>query len=242
MALTAMAGSMMMTSCKIVKKETAVRELFGPTITKSYEIGQFKDIELNGGADVVFRKGAPSLRIEAPEKVLKLIRVINNHGRLIIIQKEPRIHEFVTTDCEVRIICTSPEINGIVLNGTGDLDIDSLETEQIHVEINGTGDVTYSNGHVGVFDVSLNGTGDLDMENVSGGQILFTLTGTGDADMKGIDFDMVSVDISGVGDVDISGKARNAVLNNTGTGEIDIEKFSCPDIKMSTDGAGKITR
>lgn len=239
-ALTALAGSSVMTSCKIVRKETAVQEVYGPTMTKSYELGQFKEIELNGGADMVYRKGAPSLRIEAPAEILKLIRVVNNNGRLIVNQEEFQKHTFITTDYQVRIICTSPEINYIVLNGSGDINIDSLSTTQLQLEINGAGDVSYRRGTAGVVKLTLNGSGDFDIEGLSGKVLQLNLNGAGDADFERIDFDEVAIDIEGAGDVAISGKARKAMLRCTGAGEIDAEKFSCPDMTTSADGIGKI--
>lgn len=239
-ALTALAGLSVMTSCKIVRKEKFVEEIYGQTRAKTFETAEFTSIQLNGASDIEFRQGAPAIWIEAPEKILQRIEIINDNGRLVINEKKPRASKWFDVNCSMRIVCSSPQLNGIELNGSGDINIDSLNTAQLQLEINGAGDVSYRRGTAGVVKLTLNGSGDFDIEDLSGKVLQLNLNGAGDADFERIDFDEVAIDIEGAGDVAISGKARKAMLRCTGAGEIDAEKFSCPDMTTSADGIGKI--
>ncbi len=205
---------------------------FGSTVTQEIGLSDFTGFELNTDAQVYLSHG---------DEVEVLVKGQEN----IIDELETRIRndiwEIKYDDCVedsdvLRIYITTPNLNFIANNGSGNISSDNiLKVEDLEVKNNGSGDIQLSiegniitsrntgsgklelEGVASTLDVEINGSGDVEAFDllVRDGQV--EIDGSGDAQVNVTDF--LEIMIEGSGDVYYKGE---------------------PDLKVTTRGSGKV--
>ncbi len=88
------------------------------------------------------------------------------------------------------------------------------------IEIDGSGDVTATNVDSGKFDIEIDGSGDVDLEG-SCGTLTIDVSGSGDINSKNLTCADATVDINGSGDVDVYA-SNSLYLDINGSGDVTI--------------------
>ncbi|MCR5312246.1 MAG: DUF2807 domain-containing protein [Bacteroidaceae bacterium] len=213
---------------------------WGQVIKKDLNItaDDINSIILKEGSTVYLTQGdAVSIVAEGNEKAIEARDISINDNVMTIDYKDKRtnipeitlyitapnvknIHIDGTSDIDIKNKYIIDEDFNIVINGTGDLEIDKLECENINISINGTGDldakkITCKNSA----DISIHGTGDINAD-IKANSINTNIMGTGDADLK-VECNTLYTSATGTGSIKLKGNAQNFKKHESAKGAID---------------------
>ena len=129
--------------------------------TEPRDLGGFNKIVLNGSADVNIVVGeTQSVEVRTESDYVSRVKT-EVKGKTLYISQEGRRWRNVDVTLEVSV----ENLNGIIIDGSGDFDVTNLDSESFELAINGSGDVNLS-GNSGSFNVEIDGSGDV---SLSGG-------------------------------------------------------------------------
>lgn len=230
-----------LSSCKIEKIHSYNVDNSINRVEKAIQTSDFSGIEVNGTADIIFTQGPASVKYSAPENMMPLIDVTNVNGTLVI--KFPKDKSTrIRGNAEVKVICSSPSLSRVQLNGSGDFETKGGTYDKLDIAVNGSGDIDCKNCVINEFSIDINGSGDLEINGLKGKTASLNISGAGDADMENIDIEKLDIDVSGAGDVKLTGKAKTTVIEINGAGCIDVRGFDCNDMRTNRNGIGSIKR
>ncbi|MFC2138558.1 head GIN domain-containing protein, partial [Bacteroidota bacterium] len=221
------------TSC--VHNDIKIRG-YGPIIEEIRDLEGFTEIESDIDADIDILYGQDySIEIEAQENILDILETDVRSGRLDIeFSKNVKEHDGVY----IRIYM--PELDAIMLNGVGDIEVfDTFNCDNLYLEVRGAGDIICDDIFAENIYIQLSGVGDIELY---GSKIVekidIDLSGVGDVNTYGIEAEEVDVfhsgvgkckvrfissldvTITGVGDVYFIGDANNVNSSITGLGKV----------------------
>lgn len=202
-------------SCVIVKNSETKND---KKITKVIEISDFNSINNNFVADIIYKEGPASLTISGSEYLISKTDIQVKDSMLVIDGKVDKIKNHQ----EIDIVCSSPNLRSVIMNGMGDFKWDGGTAADITMTMNGMGDIEWNDGRCNSLNMVINGMGDIDCKNISGNVL------------KG--------KISGHGDITVSGSFASGTLDVEGMGDINIKELNCPNLNTSVDGLGSIKR
>ena len=163
--------------------------------TKNISVGDFSKIELENVANVyITTDESVSVEITAYENILNYLEAKVTDGEL---ELKTRDHYEVSSDKEIRVDITMPEINKVTLNGVGDFFINGPEQEILNIDLNGVGNVNAFELPVYQGDVDINGTGNVKMQAKE--SLNVDINGIGNVHYQGDP--ELSVNINGFGNV-----------------------------------------
>ncbi len=205
----------------------------GATGQRDFNVGAFDRVELAGHYDVrVTVGGAPSVRAEGDTAELERLEISVENGRLRVGSKQG----FWTSRGKVVVHVTTPNLQGVEVAGSGNMDISPLRTAQFSGGIAGSGNLNLQglesesarfdiagSGNVRAagrtrtvqLEVAGSGTGELQALQAESANV--SIAGSGDAQISASS--TASVDIVGSGDVSVTGGAR-CTVNKMGSGEV----------------------
>lgn len=179
-------------------------------------VGNTTKINVMGDMDVVVAQGTPSVKVEGDENILQFIETEDNDGWLEI---KTRDHINIHSSTPVKVYVTTPEINDIKVNGSGNITCNN--------KFSTSNDMSFS----------LTGSGNI-TANVNSPAVTASITGSGNMYIKG-ETRKVDIRITGSGNYDSPDlKAENAFVKISGSGDANL--FADVDLKASIAGSGDI--
>ncbi len=186
----------------------------GNVITETRDVAGFDEIVVLGSGDVVVSvTGTESLIIEAEDNIMPLLTIEVRGGRLELGSRS----SFSATQ-GITYTITAAALQGVEINGSGDVAATGVDAESFAVTINGSGDVEPSGTSTGL-DIAINGSGNYR------GEDLIASVGT------------VSVAGSGVAVVNVTDDLQVSV-----SGSGDVEYIGDPTLEASTSGSGDVSQ
>ena len=186
----------------------------GPHTTQTRDVGGFTRVDNRASVDVQLHAGEPQrVRVRAGEKVIDDVRTEVRDGTL-----------HVTFDhdgfggSDVVVEASVPELTGIEVSGSGDIDADGIDAGAFEVRSDGSA------------DIALGGTA---------GRLAIDLDGSGDADAAGLAAREARVAVGGSGDVDVRADERLEVAVD---GSGDVRYHGDPALTQTVDGSGDLSR
>jgi hypothetical protein len=196
-------------------------------------VGDFTGIRAGDALKIVISQAdTPSVKVDAPEAMLPLIKTEVNDAILTIstdgnIKDEQNITVFITVKSlnslensgiaeiksENKLICENISITS---QGVGDIDL-MLDAKQIKTKISGTGDITLI-GTTQSLDATLSGTGDLKASNLEATKVTANVSGTGDAKVYATQ--SLAANVSGAGSIIYKGNPTDRTVDITGVGSV----------------------
>lgn len=195
----------------------------GELVTRTVSIdGEVREYRLVGSGDFTFIQsdGAPCLEITTSENIMPYLKTDVTDGVLTCIFHSDSTFQFHSG--QVRVVLKAADLEGlqvvgsgdavieglkrdgdfsVAIAGSGDVRIDSLSCDNLHVVVAGSGDakigVTAKNG----IDASIAGSGDVRLTG-SADRASFSVTGSGDIFANGLKVKGdVSTSVKGSGDI-----------------------------------------
>lgn len=184
----------------------------GHVVTDTRPVGDFSEIEANGGFRIEWRSGAPSLSITTDSNLLQYVTVENIDHRL---QIHSRANLWPTHHLSVAI--SSPNRLGARLTGAAQLTANELSGQSFAVESTGAAKVTLD-GKVDELITDMTGASQLNAESLQTKKAEISSTGASKASVAVAD--ALKVSITGAGKVVYSGNPPTVEKHVTGAGSI----------------------
>jgi hypothetical protein len=174
----------------------------GVAKTEQRDVEKFDQLSIMGGMDAVVTIGdQQSVTIEADDNVLPIIETKVEDGKLIV---EPT--QGYNSKTTVKLTITVPQLKGVAVNGSGDVDVDGLNgAASFAVAINGSGDVT-AKGTADSVSVAVRGSGNVELKDLRAKNGKVAVAGSGDVTVNASD--ALDVSVAGSGDVKYVGSPK----------------------------------
>ncbi len=187
----------------------------GDLTTENRVVSDFNGVELNGSFTVyVDSSTETSILVEADENLLDEIRTQVRGNNLIVETYRDRC---LNSKNDITIYITTPEIEDIVLNGSGRIYCDYFETPELQVELNGSGSIFIDYVYTNDAELELNGSG--------------SIRGT-------VDTYAADIQVDGSGIIRLEGSAHHADMDITGSGSILAREFFTDNTNVEITGSG----
>lgn len=220
-------------ACHTADREEAA----GPTVTKDYKVGDFKEIESAGSYDVTVKTGsAPSVRAEGPENMLAKLRIEVKGDKLQISPYKSRNFHWGRSG-KITIAITVPELRAASMAGSGNMTVDKISGDSFEGNIAGSGDLDLPSVNVKHAEFSIAGSGTATIAGKAE-SAEYSIAGSGDLDGANLETKDATVNVAGSGNIraKATGTVSGAVM---GSGNVTITGGAKCDVKKM--GSGSIT-
>ena len=211
----------------------------GETGQRSFDVGSFDSVSLEGSHDVVVTVGgAPSVRAEGDSEALERLDIRVENGKLRIGSRRNG-GWFSGSRGRVTVHVGAPALRSAAIGGSGDMRIDRVEAATFSASIAGSGDMSIAAlrtrqasfsiagsggiraaGSAEEADVSIAGSGDLSLDALETRRASVSIVGSGDVSIRATE--TVEGSIMGSGDVIVRGTTR-CTVSKMGSGDLRCE-------------------
>ncbi len=186
----------------------------GNSTKESRTLAPFDSVRVQIGADVTITIGKTGpLTIEAEENILPLIETTIEKGKLVI----SSARSFSSTK-PIKITGSAPNITGIELLGSGDINVTALSSDSLAIDLNGSGNVIATGKST---------------------KLKVDLKGSGNVQCYGLAADAVTVEIKGSGNAEVAAEST-LIANVIGSGDCNYK--GSPKVTASAIGSGSIQK
>ena len=196
----------------------------GPTVSRNYQVGNFDKIEVAGPYNVQVRTGAsPSVSARGGEKMIEHL-VVEVRGDKLLIHPEEH-HGFFNFgwhfNGKVDVAVTVPQLNGAMIAGSGDINVDQVKGDRFEGTVAGSGDLGVGALDVQSLKLSIAGSGDAKAGAGKSQSAEYEIAGSGGIDAGAVQTRQAKVSIAGSGSVKAhsSGTADVSIM---GSGDVDV--------------------
>ena len=171
----------------------------GNLISETREVSSFSEIRLDGAGRLFITQGTDeSLEIEAEDNIIgELTSEVQGDTLVLGYQDKPWATTVIPTN-GITYTLTVVDLTGITFNGAGDLELSSLDTSSLAVEINGAGQMDIDALRADNLSVLIAGTGTISV----GGQVSsqdVIIDGAGNYQAGDLETVSTSIEINGIG-------------------------------------------
>jgi hypothetical protein len=190
-----------------------------------------------------------SATVEAESNLIPHIRTIVNGNTLVIDTREN-----LRNNMPINIYVAGPTIHGAILSGSGMIQLDSIITDFMEIELSGSGKIS---GYIDATNTvaKISGSGDINLENytnsmdarISGSGNLdlfgtgannkFTISGSGQIRSYSYEQGECEARISGSGDMFLN-VIENLIVNISGSGSV--YYIGDPSLSINITGSGNV--
>ncbi|WP_343701336.1 head GIN domain-containing protein [Chitinophaga sp.] len=199
--------------------------------------GEFSQVEVSGSMDVYITQGsAHLLSIEAEDNIVPLVETDIDGGELRI---RFRRNTNIRAHKPVKVYVTTPVLEGIDLNGSGDVEVKSHFSSpgRMHFGLSGSGDLSGS-FNAPIVAVDLAGSGNVELKGQTR-DLRINIAGSGNCEADELLAETVDVNIAGSGNAQVHA-SRELKTNTLGSG--DVRYKGEPSIKSSKLGSGSVRK
>lgn len=190
-------------------------------ISYEVEVENFTQISSDVNFDVYLEQDTVTeVVLRADENLIPYMETEVSGGQLMVTTANDRC---LRSRNDIRIHIKTPDLERVILDGSGDIIIGDLVTNTMKFENHGSGDITVT---------------DLYVEN----DVLIDLNGSGDIIFSTIDAIIIDAIINGSGDIDLrDGVADLGIYSISGSGSIIADLVELNESEVFLDGSGDIT-
>jgi hypothetical protein len=227
----------------------------GEIVTQTVNVRNFDRVTLAASGDVYIEQGdTESLTIEADDNILPLLQA-RVRGDELILGMKPNLGLNPSQPIVYRL--TVRDLNELSLNGSGNMDVEFVKTEDIKISIRGSGNITFQELTAKRVSLDLSGSGSIDIDELDASEVDTTMPGSGDITLNGkAEVQDVSINGSGnylageletsLAEIRIPGSGDVTVwvletLNTHVNGSGDIRYFGSPAVYENGMGSGHLT-
>ena len=178
----------------------------------------FTSVSLDGSMTLDVTAGEKQrVEISADPELLEYIRTRVRNGELRVWTKRGA-RRF--NRGKIKLTISMAELEGVEINGSGDVVARNIDSDRFDLEINGSGDADLQ-GKCGSVSYEINGSGDIDAAALKCVDADVEINGSGDADIAATG--KLSAEINGSGDIVAHGAPRISRFSSSGSGSIRTE-------------------
>ena len=214
----------------------------GPTVSRTYQVGNFQEIEVAGPYDVVIRTGGPTVSANGSERLLEKTEVEVKGDKLVIHPERNRgfFNFGWSTHGKASFAITVPQLTGATIAGSGNVKIDKVQGNSFKGAVAGSGGLSVGAIDVQQLKLAIAGSGGARANSGKAQQAKYEIAGSGDVDARQVQTQSVKVSIAGSGsvhalssgtaDVDIMGSGDVEI---TGGAKCNVSKAGSGDVRCS---------
>lgn len=181
--------------------------------TETRTVEQFTRIETNLAVDLKIEVGkAQSISVTFDDNLIDFIRT-ESDGKTLTIDSD----ESFSSQNSLPITITVPKLDLLDFAGSGNVDIDNLNSTRFRLILSGSGEFV-ANGTVEQMEIEISGSGDVDASQVVAKEVTVTIDGSGSAEVNASE--VLDAEINGSGDVIYDGKPPSVHSSVNGSGSI----------------------
>lgn len=205
------------------------------TAEQMRDVPSFKEVLLKGSMDVdITVGGAQSVKVVADDDIIDNIET-EVRGDELHIGLESGSYRNIKV---MRVVITMPEITGVDIHGSGDMQVRGAKADRFELGLKGSGDADFSDARFGTLEIGLQGSGDIELDGTCA-SIDVELHGSGDVDASDMECETARVSLRGSGDVEVFA-SKSADLGVHGSGDI-VLRGEPEKLNSRVRGSGDIT-
>lgn len=156
----------------------ATADASGDVASETRDVSGFDEVELSGVGNLSIRQtGTESLSVEAEEGVLPKIRTEVVDGRLVI---GPEPNASIETTEPINYELTVDDLRTLMLSGSGEVDAEGIDTDELVVDISGSG-VMKASGRAEIQEAHVSGSGAYEAQDLESRRVRIDVEGAGSA-------------------------------------------------------------
>jgi hypothetical protein len=241
--LVGLSAAPTLTSCSQVRAELPLAASASSNVTRTIDLTDFNKLELATSGDVLFTPttdGTMSAVLSVPADVADQVEVYVKNNTLVFRNKVSRL--VLPRDTKMTLTVRAPMVNRIMLNGSGDVRIQSDFSidDDLKLMINGSGDVKFPEGVCKELSVLTNGSGDVEGRQLTAKSVSISVNGSGDFELDHVTATKISTAVKGSGDVALKGKCEEASFIVVGSGDVKAENLEATTVSVKIVGSGDV--
>lgn len=184
--------------------------------SEARDVSGFNEVELKGVGNLSLEQtGSESLTVEAEEDVLPKIRTEVENKRLII---SPERNTSINTTKPINYKLTVKDLNTLEVSGSGNVEAEDINTDELAVTIGGAGDVEIR-GSADSQEVEISGSGEYKAGDLESKEATIDVRGSG----------LATVNVSDELEAEVSGSGS-------------VEYIGDPTVQQEVSGAGEVRK
>ena len=208
----------------------------GNVVREARAVRDFERINLGGsGAVVITQTGEESLTVEADDNVLPLLTT-EVHGPTLELGTQHGTN--ITTHSPIRYDITVKTLRGLVISGSGKVEVSPLTSDTLAITISGSGKIDAAGLAAEALEVTISGSGDVSLAGHSARQDL-SISGSGSYHAADLASGAARVRVSGAGSAALN---VHETLDVRISGSGSVNYSGQPTVTKSISGSGSIRR
>ena len=142
----------------------------------------------------------------------------------------------------ITIFANSP-VKSVAVNGSGDIKVCKKVTlsSNLSASDNGSGDIDLPSMNINELNLNVNGSGDINGANITVNSLQASVNGSGDIEVSTLKSSNINASVNGSGDLTISGTTSSANYALNGSGDISCSPLKAKIVNANCSGSGDIT-
>jgi len=208
----------------------------GQQVTEQRQVSSFDRVSMAGDMTVLVSQGDRHLvQVKADDNLQALLLTEVDGGQLRIRWKRG---ESVYRTGKVVVTVVTPQLTGLAVAGSGDLQLAAFNTPSLKLTVAGSGDAKLTQLSTDELSVSVAGSGDV-RGSGQAARVVVSIAGSGDVLLREMKADDVSVRIAGSGDAAVHAE-KTLKVSIAGSGDV---AYSGPAVvTRSIAGSGNIVQ
>lgn len=195
----------------------------------------FTEVISNSNCNLYIGQGADyNVKVEGDDNIIPYIKVFTNNSRLTI---ETSSNKCFNSSYPINVYIKMNELTRLTLNGSGDIECDSMfvgdcrvflfgsgnidfryiDAREIDAEIAGSGNINLI-GNSNYTNLSIEGSGDIRAYKLYSGEVKASIEGSGN--IYCFFYDLLTADIYGSGNIFFKGDSRRVQYRIDGSGKL----------------------
>lgn len=207
----------------------------GPMKTETRDLSRFNQLTIDISGNIIVEP-SETFRVEvsAQESLLPILKTEVEGDKLRLY-----FSENVWSSGDVNIKVYAPNLDGIALNGSADVDVRApLRGEKLDLDVNGSGNIRVDKAEFGQVRCDVNGSGTLRVAG-SATDLNADISGSGHIDALNLPVQNADADISGSGSVDCD-VAQSLRASVSGSG--DVRYRGAASVNTNVSGSGSVSK
>jgi hypothetical protein len=207
----------------------------GKRVTESRPVSGIDRVVLAGSGDVILiQDDGESLTVETDDNLMQYITTEVRGGTLTLGTKKG----VNVRPTRLRFTLTVVDLDGITVSGSGNVDVERFDTDDLEIQVSGSGDVRVKTLTVQTTKVRIDGSGSVNLAGQASEQEV-TIGGSGKYLGEDLRSETSSVKIDGSGDATLwATDSLDARVAGSGT----VRYYGDPQTSFSGSGSGRIKR
>lgn len=187
----------------------------GITITTDRNVPAFNSVKVEGSGNVSIVKGTTQqVKVTGYENLVPIYETNVVNGNLILKFRD----DYNVRNSNISVAITALSIQGVYINGSGDINVSGFSDSSLDAEINGSGKITASNSvYTNVF-YHINGSGHINARTVQTSDADARISGSADIDL--LVSNRLKARISGSGNINYWGNPAEVDAQVSGSGKV----------------------